>query len=234
MTEIVLKEKSRSSGFLRLLFQDFGPLLSFYVLNYEFGVRVAIVGSMVFGIGLIGALISRKKTVPNFLIFSTLCSLVFGTYDLYSGNIFFVKFESMATNLFTAAFFSWSLFGGRTPIIQEFALRTDATLEENLDDALKYYFRILTWVWICYFVLKSGLYLWIGLYYTLEAGIAFRTVFGNITIWLLLGVTMVFGRQLYNLFDRWGLLPAEKNADNVDFVATEPERATMSVTCTKI
>jgi intracellular septation protein A len=222
MTEIVPKGKSISFGFLRLLLQDFGPLLIFFALNNEFGVRVALTGSMIFGVGLIGALIIRKKNVPTFLIFATLCSLVFGTIDVYSGSVFFVKFESVVTNLFTAAFFSWSLFGSRTPIIQEFALRTDPTLEENLDDALKFYFRILTWVWIGYFVLKSAVYLWVGLYYSLEAGIAFRTVFGNITMWSLLGVTMVFGRQLFDLFDRLGLLPAEKIADNVESGPTEP------------
>jgi intracellular septation protein A len=160
-------------------FTDFGPLVAFYAFKFLFDLKVAIALSMVFTVVYVSYRWFKKLEISTFLIFSSVLTLVFGGLDLYSENLFFMKFESAVTSLFFAVFFGLTLFGGRQPIIMDFAERQGRVRPEEIDADLTFFFQVLTCIWVAYFVLKSLLYFYIGHAYSLEQGLAFRVVFGN-------------------------------------------------------
>jgi hypothetical protein len=68
------------------------------------------------------------------------------------------------------------------------------------------YFRIFTLVWAAYFLVKAGLYAWIGSNFDLTHAAALRFLIGGGSFYTLLAVSMLGGRALYRLM-RWsGLL----------------------------
>jgi intracellular septation protein A len=84
-----------------VIFNNFGPLLIFYVANHFLGLKTAIVTSTVFAVAEITFKIVRKGKIGGLLIFSTLMTLIFGVVDLYSANPFMIKYEPSVSNVLT-------------------------------------------------------------------------------------------------------------------------------------
>lgn len=196
------------SKFLGFILTDFGPLIVFYILKISFSLKVAILGCVLYSIGYLSFRIFKKLEISPFLIFSTTVSILFGILDLYSGSVFFFKFESALASMFFGLFFGLSLLKGRKPIVLDFAERQGRIKEEEMDDDLNFYFRFLTIVWVGYFILKAIIYTIVGYNYTLEQGIAFRVIFGNTTFYSLLLISILGGNQIFKALSFFRLLPS--------------------------
>lgn len=152
----------------------------------------------------------KKLEITAFLIMSVSFSLLFGILDLYLENIFFLKFQSVITSLFLAAFFGLTLIGDRKPIILEFAQRQGRIAEDDISVDTLFYFRFLTMLWVGYFLFKAIVYTLVGLQLSLEERILFRTIFGNITFYGLLFGTIFGAQPIWNGLRYLKLLPSSK------------------------
>ncbi len=97
-------------GIIQFLFKNFGPLLVFYLANRFWGLKTAIVVSLIFTVGEIIHTKFAKQELTMFFKFSVVMALIFGTLDLTLESAFFYKIEATLTNLFTAFFFGITLF----------------------------------------------------------------------------------------------------------------------------
>jgi intracellular septation protein A len=189
----------------RFALTEFGPIIGFGLLAAIWGVKVAIAGSI--AIILVDTAWRRIKRVPltrTYVLFSGL-TLVFGLVDLVAVEPMLLKFESVLTNLVTAATFALGA-RGRTPLLQQFAeQRAGAPLPARAD--VRRFFQLFTLAWAAYFVLKALFYLWVALSFPLAQAVAIRSVVGSLSFALLLAVSVTQGRRLFDLCQRLRLLP---------------------------
>jgi intracellular septation protein A len=131
-------------------------------------------------------------------------ALVFGTIDLLSQTPFLLKYEAVITNLATAIAFVLGAFGDK-PMLQEIAEQRGESFPARAD--VRRFFQLFTLLWAAYFIVKAGLYLWIGTILPLERAIALRSLIGGISLALMLALSITQGRRLFFLCRRIGLLP---------------------------
>lgn len=144
-------------GVLGWIARDFGPLLAFYGTNHWFGFKPAILVAMGWAVNDVSVVTLRGEKVTAFFWFSVTVTLVFGAVDLWLRGPVLLRYESVLTNLVTAAFFGLTLRGERT-IIQEFAERQAAARGKPLNltpDTLSY-LRWCSIVWTGSFVVKAA------------------------------------------------------------------------------
>lgn len=194
---------------LRFLLLEFGPLLLFYAVKVGRDLKSAILVGMVYSFIYMAYRWFKKWEISPFLIFSTGLILLFGVMDLYSEDVFFFKFEAAMTNLFFAVFFGLSLTKKRTPIILDFAQRQGQVSQERIDKDLLYFFKLLTLIWVIYYVVKAVTYIWIGYHFDFDQGLYYRTVYGNLTFYFLLGFSLLGGKIFYRFLFRLKLLPSQ-------------------------
>lgn len=186
-------------GFVLFAVREFGPLLVFYAVNHLYGLKPAIVSSIVFGIGQILYLRSRGQRISTLLKFSLALTLVFGALDLYLATPIFIKYESVGTNILVGLFFALTLRAGETPLIQEFA---EARWQKEgkvvpLTEERKYVLWFCTAVWAGYFFVKAAFYFWISSTRSLEQAMAIRAVVGNASPYALMFLNISFGKHLH-------------------------------------
>ncbi len=204
---------SPKSFFLILAF-DFGPLIIFYALNFLYSIKTAIFSSIMVSLFILTYMWLKKIKVSTILITSILISVIFGVLDLYSNNIIFSKYESVFINLILAVAFFSSITRNKTPIIQEFAEKQNKINKNELDDDLIYYFKFITLVWSAYFVFKAILYTILGYKFELAEIKTFKTIFGNITFYSLLVLTLFFGKRIYSVLYKFKKLPSLRLQNN--------------------
>ncbi len=196
-------------GALRYSFSNFGPIISFYVVNHFWGLRPAVLSSLVCIVIEVADKYWHKKHLTLFFKFCAATALVFGGIDLYLQKSVFFKYEAALTNLFTAAFFGSTLFGEKTIILQFAESRIKASGHEVTSDQVTF-FRLFTMLWTGYFVIKSGVYVWIAHRYGLEKGLIIRAIVGNVSLYALIGISMFGAKPIFMAFKKWGLLSPSK------------------------
>jgi intracellular septation protein A len=195
-------------GIVQFLFKNFGPLLVFYLANRFWGLKTAIVVSLIFTVGEIIHTKFAKQELTMFFKFSVVMALIFGTLDLTLESAFFYKIEATLTNLFTAFFFGITLFQPK-PLIQQFAEQQGRTSKEQSNDKT-FFFRLLTMVWTLYFVIKSALYLWINLNSNIEQGLILRFIIGNVSFGIMFFSSIVLARPLWNILEKIKWMPSSR------------------------
>ena len=191
-------------AFLRFVLNNFGPLVVFYAVNHFFGLKPAIGASTVFTLAEIGTRYFRKQSITGIFLFTAVLTLVFGGVDLCAQQSFLFQYESVATSLFMAAFFGATLVSEKS-IIQDYYEKSGNSKPLTRDKVA--YFRILTGVWVFYFLVKAVAYFWVARNYSLEQGLAIRTVLGSGSLYLMLFLSIVGSKKLFPLMKQLRLLP---------------------------
>jgi intracellular septation protein A len=200
----------------RFALAEFGPLIVFWLLALAFGVKPAILGSLLF---IIADAVWRwrkgLKFTRLYLLVSAL-TLIFGFVDLVSTSPFMLKYEAAITNAATGvAFFVGAL--GEKPIIQEAAEQRGHSFVATSE--IRAFFRLFTLVWAAYFFLKAVLFAWMAWTLPMLEAMALRSAIGGVSLGLMIAVSVTQGRRLFFLCRRFGLLPkpapAETGAQNL-------------------
>jgi intracellular septation protein A len=190
---------------LKYAFTNFGPLIIFYLANHFCGLKPAILVSLAFSIGEAAFKLTRKEKITAFFKFSAAVTLVFGCMDLSLKGPVFFKFEAALTNIITGGFFALSLRGGSS-IIQDFA--KNQLGDKPVTPDLAWYFRMLTWVWVIYFMLKAAFYAWVARHYSLERALVIRGIAGNATLYPLMAFSIFCSRSIFLTLKKFSLLPS--------------------------
>jgi intracellular septation protein A len=199
---------SKLKGMLSYALANFGPLLVFYISNHFFGLRTAIISSVVWVLGEIVFQVLNKRPLSLFFKFSALITIVFGLIDLYLQKSFLFKYEASLTNVMVGVFFALSLINEK-PIIREFA-EAQGRISKNLTPDGEFYFKFLTVVWACYMFIKAGFYFWVAEKYNLEEGLAIRASLGNISFYALLGLSIFASNQIKFVLAKARMLPSSR------------------------
>ncbi|QED23101.1 septation protein IspZ [Candidatus Deianiraea vastatrix] len=172
---------------LKFITKDFLPILIFYIVNHFYGTKFALISAIITVILQVIFFRIKKIKISNFFKFSAIITIIFSICDLYLQKTLLFKYESALTNAFTGIYFACSLRNKET-IIAKFA---KPWMTENLDG----YFRKLTIVWSIYFLVKAIIYAIIAHHYALEKLLILRLIFGKISFWILLFIS-IYGRRI--------------------------------------
>src|SRR5271156_1371306 len=188
----------------RFALAEFGPLIVFWLLALSFGVKPAILGSIVF---IIADAVWRWRKGLKFTRLYVLVSaltLIFGFVDLISTSPFMLKYEAAVSNVVTGIAFVIGALGEK-PIIQEVAeQRGEKFVATN---EVRAFFRLFTLAWAAYFFLKAAFYVWMALTLPMLEAMALRSIAGSVSLGLMIAVSTTQGRRLFFLCRRLGLLP---------------------------
>jgi intracellular septation protein A len=196
---------NRLVGMLRWVLAEFGPLVVFWILDFGFGIKVAIAGSIAFILADGAWRWWKGLAFTRIYLLISVLTLVFGSIDLLSATPFMLKYEAIITNLVTGGFFVLGARGPR-PIIQELAEQRSGEDFSGRADVVRF-FQIFTLVWAGYFFIKAGFYFAVGQMLPMVEAIAVRTVVGSASMALMVALSFSQGRRLFFLCQRLGLLP---------------------------
>ncbi len=195
---------ARVVSVLRFIVDQFGTMAAFYLLLYTLGLKAAIAGSIVFVI--LDGIRRHRQGIgfPKLYILTSVLTFVFGGIDLMSETPFMIKYEAVITSLIVGATFAWTLRGDR-PMLQELAeQRMAETFPDRAD--VRAFFRIMTMIWVVYFVARAAAYFWIGEAFPIERAMEIRPFIGTPSLVLMIAISFQ-GRYLFALLLRLGLLP---------------------------
>ena len=196
-------------GLIRFVFLNFGPLLVFYAANHFYGLKVAVLVSVIWTVGEILFKVVQKLPVSPFFLFTAAVVVIFGLVDLYLQQSVLFKFEAALSSMMMGVFFAASLFGGK-PIIREIA-EAQGRIAKELSPDGEYYFRFLTQAWSFSFFAKAAFYVWVALNYSLEQGLVIRGIVGSATTYGLMFVSIFGAKQIKGLLAQLGLLPSSQD-----------------------
>lgn len=203
----------RVNSVITFIFTNFGPLIGFYFFNHFWGLKVAVIASIVVVVAEFIFLRFKNEKVSVFFYFSSSIIILFGLADLYFDAPLFIKFEATLTNLFFAVFFGISLFKKKS-IVQEFAEAQKRTSVEQSEDK-SFFFKVFTAFWCLYFVIKAIFYLWLNFRVSLDEGIILRAIIGKASFWVMMFISIGLPRQVWKLMEQLKLFPSQKSGDVV-------------------
>jgi intracellular septation protein A len=195
--------------FARFALANFGPVIVFYAVLHFYGLKAAVGVSTVYTIAEISYKRARQQPMGKLFVFSSAMTLVFGCVDLMSKTAWLFKYEACITNLVTAGFFGASLRGEGSLLEDFYAEQPNA---QPLTLELRAFLRALTVLWTLYFLAKVPFYFWLVRRYEFEKAMVLRGIIGNVSLYALLGITVLCGRPLMRYSRRKitarGLMPA--------------------------
>ena len=197
--------RHRSGNMLRVLAQELGGLILFWIVLWRFGLKPAIAATLLF------VLIDGARRLvggigfPKVWMLSNALALAFGLIDLRAATAFMIRYEAVVSNVIAGVVFLVGAFG-RKPMIQEIAEERQGSPFEDRAD-LRVFFRAFTLVWAGYFFVKALAYVWLARSMPLEHALTVRSVAGTASFVVMLLISFR-GRQIHALCRRWHLLPA--------------------------
>jgi intracellular septation protein A len=194
----------RAFELIRYAFAEFGSVIVFVVGLYAFGIKPAIVATIVWIAGDAIQRAVRRLGFPQVWLFANGLVVVFGGVDLYAATPFMLRYEPVVTNVLTGVVFAAGAFGDK-PVIQLLAEARGRSFPEGAE--IRRFFQVLTFIWVAYFVLKAGVYYWLARTMTLEEAMPIRAVVGPGSLAVLLALSFR-SRPLFLLLRRLRLLPA--------------------------
>ncbi len=195
----------RLTGAIRWVIAGFGPLIVFWGLDLGFGLKPAIAGSVVYIV--VDSLWRWWRSLPftRLHVLISGLTLVFGAIDLVSDTPFMLKYEAVITNIVIGLIFVADARGSR-PIVREIADQQSEVPFVDRPDVNRF-FQLFTLLWAGYFFAKAGIYLVIGQIFTMTQTMAVRTVFGTVSMLLMMAFSLTQGRRMFLFCRRRGLLP---------------------------
>lgn len=180
-----------------------GGLIAFYVALHFCGLKAAIAITLAFLL-IDGTyrLIARRPT-PMIWLASNAMALGFGCIDLFAHTPFMLRYEGPITNGLVSLFFLLDATAEK-PLVTQYAEQSGAPVEKLNRPEWVAYFRVLTLAWAAAFLLRAGLFLWIGLHYPLDRAMTLRLIIG----WSIIGIMTLASlksRKIFALCQRLGL-----------------------------
>ena len=93
---------------LKFIYNNFGPLVVFYITKHFWDLKPAIAISVIFSILDLSFRAYRKNPISAILKFSVVMTILFGVVDLYSKESFLFKYEAVVAEAFMQCFSSRS------------------------------------------------------------------------------------------------------------------------------
>lgn len=196
---------NRFGNTMRVLGQELGGLILFWIVLWRFGLKPAIAATLLFVLIDGARRLIRGIPFPKIWILSNVLAVVFGAIDLRAATPFMIRYEAVMTNLVTGIVFFIGAFGSK-PMIQEIAEQRQGKAFEDRPD-LRLFFKALTLFWAGYFFVKALAYVWLMQSLPLERALAIRSITGTTSLVIMLLISFR-GPQLYALSRRWKLLQA--------------------------
>jgi len=196
-----------SPNLLRVLMREFGGMILFWIVFWQFGLKPAIAATILFVLADGGRRLVRGLPFGRIWMLSNLLTLAFGLIDLQAATPFMIRYEATIGSLIAGCAFLVGSFGRKT-MIQELAEERQGSPFEDRPD-LRLFFRGLTLVWAAYFFGKALAYLWLMQAFPLGQALAIRSVAGtgSFAVMMLLSFR---GRAIFALCQRWKLLPVPR------------------------
>lgn len=189
--------------FLPALF-EFAPLLIFWVLLWTVDLKIAI------GVGVVCVLADivyrrwRGLPITRLFLLSAGLTLVFGCIDLFAESPFMLKFGDVIVSLAISGAFAWGALGEKSMIQRLVEQQQGDEFEDGPD--IRRFFRLFTWLWAIYFLLKAIVYWWLGEILPMDQALTVRPVVGLVSLGFMLLLSFK-AQLLFDLATRFGLLP---------------------------
>ena len=170
-----------------------------------FCVKAAIAGSVV--VIVIDSLWRwwRGLEFTRLYILTSGLTVGFGAIDLVSATPFMLKYEAVITNIVIGLMLVAGARGSR-PLAMEIAEQQHGEPFLKRPDIIRFY-QLFTLMWAVYFFAKAGLYLILGQMMPMTQAMAVRSVFGMVSMLLLMAFSVLRGRWLFLMLRRRRLLP---------------------------
>lgn len=194
----------------RFVVFEFGPLAVFLILSAAFGVKVAILGSILFIVVDATWRATHRLSFTRLYLLTSGLTLVFGTIDLISATPFMLKYEAVVTNVATGVAFVVGALGEK-PLIQEAAEKRQGHPFPGGAEVRRF-FQLFTLLWAGYFFIKAAFYCWTALTFPLAEAMALRSTIGGVSLAAMVALSVTQGRRLFFLCRWLGLLPPSETA----------------------
>jgi intracellular septation protein A len=211
---------SRLAAVARFALAEFGPLIVFWTIATTFGVKPAILASVLFIVADAAWRRLKRLTFTRLYLLVSALTLVFGLIDLASTSPFMLKYEAAISNAATGFVFVAGALGEK-PIMQEAAEQRGHSFVVTRE--IRAFFRLFTLVWAAYFFLKAALFAWMAWTMPMLEAMALRSAIGGVSLGLMIAVSVTQGRRLFFLCRRLGLLPkADEPAQSAAALPASP------------
>lgn len=177
-------------------------------MNSVWGIKPAIICSIAFTIAEYVWLRLQNQKINSFFYLSSGVIIIFGTLDLFIKTPVFLKWEAAVINILFAGFFAFSIFKEKS-IVQEFAETQGRVATESNADT-KFFFNCFTLFWTIYFLAKAILYLWLNFNYQFEDALIFRVFTGKISLFIMIGISILLPRKIWALMERARMFPSQR------------------------
>ncbi len=194
----------------QFLYHNFAPVLVFVAANRWWSYKIAVGVALTFTFFEIIRHRYQNKNMTSFFKISAAMAVVLGVLDLLIQDALFFKFEASLSNLVMAIFFGISLRGEKS-LIQQFAEEQGRTSSEPSEDK-NFFFRLLTMIWVAYFVMKAGLYLWINFNFEIADASLMRMFIGNVSFGVMIFLSMGLAKPLWRILERFRIFPSMRES----------------------
>ena len=194
---------------LSWFFRNFGPIIMFQSFLYFWGLKPAIVAALIFTFIEITLIKFKKQSLTPYMIFSFSLVIIFGAIDLISDNTIFFQYESAIFSLILAAYMGISMFRKKS-ILEELAEQQGRISTETYPDKT-FFFRFMTSIWMVYFLGKSLGYYFISSRLPVQDFSLLRMIFGTVSFYILLGISLGFSRHIWMLLLKLQWMPSTRN-----------------------
>jgi len=198
---------NRLRALVAFVLGNFGPLLAFWVIYQRWGVLTAIATSMAVAVAETAYRLLRRRPITRLFLMNVALTLGFGLVDLVLRKSVVFRFEAVLTNLIAAAYFTASLAGSRSILLELHESTRDPA--EPVRPEVPAYLRLLTGVWVAYFVVKAALYAYLALALPLDGALIVRSVVGPVSFFALLFGERLVRKPLYRALRDRGIIRAE-------------------------
>ena len=189
------------------LLGNIAPALVFYIVNHFFGLRPAILTTLVFTAIEIARLRIQKKPITKLFIFTVAMTLVFSTLDLIFAKGLFVRLEPVVTNIVSAGTFIYMAYNP-SMLLEAIAEMGRAELFKHPDHI--FIVRLNMVLWAIYLLGKAAVYYQYNMHHSIEKDLAFRMIIGNASLAAMAIISIVFSRFAYKLLLRLHLMPSQR------------------------
>jgi intracellular septation protein A len=195
---------TRALSILQFVLNELGTMVMFYLLLYTLGLKAAIAGSLVYLIldGIRRHV--RKIGYPQLYILTSVLTFLFGGIDLMAETPFMIKYEAVVTSLVVAASFGASALTAKPMMLEMAQRQVGETFPDRAD--IRVFFKLMTFAWAVYFVLRAAAYFWVGAVLPIEQAMEVRPFIGTPSLLVMIAISFQ-GRRLFALAQRLHLLP---------------------------
>ncbi len=189
-----------------LMVRSFAPILAYYLADWAWGLRPAIIASTVWSMGEVVVHLVQRQPLDSLFKFTAVTTFLFGMVDLACTSPWLFSYEPVVTNAVSAAFLAMLARGPMTPILQQvYQARPDL----RGDPGLVVRMRAALAVMVAFTVAKVPLYLWMAWALPVEKAMNARMIVGNGSL-VVMVVALRFGlNPLLRLGHRLGWVAAE-------------------------